>query len=77
MKTAFLLIKWFYLIYLPFMFLGIIVALFQINVLHYNPARINEDFGAQFLLGYLAFMALIAFVIFLKYAKNEQLKNKG
>jgi hypothetical protein len=72
MKTISSLAKWFYLLYLPFMFAWMGVILFQINVLHYNPYRINEDFGAQFLLGYMMFMCALAFVVFYRSLEIKQ-----
>ena len=65
-------VRWFYLLYLPFMFAWMGVILFQINVLHYNPYHINEDFGAQFLLGYMMFMCVLAFVVFYRSLEIRQ-----
>jgi hypothetical protein len=57
-------IKWIYLIFLPVAFVLFTGTIISVNAYHYNPMRINEDFGAQFLLGYMAFMALVAWIIF-------------
>lgn len=69
MKTVMIIIKWFYLIYLPCMFAWMGMILFEINVLKVNPWHINTNFGSQFLLGYLMFMCVIAFYALLVFTK--------
>lgn len=63
MKTVLSAIRWFYLLYLPSMFLWMGGILVEINVFHSNSWGVSESFGAQFLLGYLMFMCVIAFVV--------------
>jgi hypothetical protein len=53
-------ILWLLVAYFWIMFVVFGVVLFEVNCLHYNPIGINEDFGAQFLLGYMMFMVAVA-----------------
>lgn len=62
---------WVYTAYLGFMAVVLGGVLISVNIYHYNPIHINEDKGAQFLLGYMTLLCIFCLFILLRSYKTS------